>query len=95
MKKQKFTLAEKTDIVMESIKTSISTAELCRKHNIAPTTFGRWMDRFVEGGKASILGRNDKAVAALQKENQDLKRIIGEYAVACDALKKTMGLSKG
>jgi transposase-like protein len=32
----KFTSAEKARIVLESLNTNISTAELCRKYNIHP-----------------------------------------------------------
>ena len=30
---------EKARIVMESLNTGASVAELCRKHNVSPTTF--------------------------------------------------------
>ena len=39
MVKSKFTPDQKVQIVLESIKTNISTAELCRKHNLHPQTF--------------------------------------------------------
>ena len=38
---------DKARIVMEFINTSISDAELCCKHNISPTTFQDWKDRFL------------------------------------------------
>ena len=39
MTKTKFTPDQKIQIVLESIKTGIGTAELCRKHNVHPQTF--------------------------------------------------------
>ena len=36
---------------MEFINTSISATELCHKHNISPTTFQDWKDKFLQGGK--------------------------------------------
>ena len=52
MVKSKFTPEQKIQIVLESIRTSISTAELCRKHNVHPQTFHNWKQRFMESGKA-------------------------------------------
>ncbi len=52
---------DKAIIVMEFINTSISAAELCRKHNISPTTFQDWKDKFLQGGKeAFLLNKEDK-----------------------------------
>ena len=42
MTKTKFTPEQKIQIVLESIKTNIGMAELCRKHNVHPTTFQAW-----------------------------------------------------
>ena len=48
---------EKVRIIMESINTHITPAELCRKHNINPASFTRWRDIFFECGKAGIKNR--------------------------------------
>ena len=37
-----FTPEQKIQIIPESIKTNIGTAELCHKHNVHPTTFQTW-----------------------------------------------------
>ena len=71
---------DKARIVMEFINTSISAAELCRKHNISPTTFQDWKDKFLQGGKT----KNHV------KDVENLKRIIGEITVVNDVLKKTL-----
>jgi transposase-like protein len=95
MVKSKFTSAEKSRIVLESLNTNISTAELCRKHNIAPQTFYSWKERFVEGGKASLNGTpNGDVCKNLQKENDSLKKFIGEITIANDILKKTLEAHK-
>lgn len=91
MTKTKFTPDQKIQIVLESIKTGIGTAELCRKHNVHPQTFQAWRQKFMDAGKAGLgsYGRSDP-VKAIKKENGDLKRIIGELTIANDALKKTL-----
>ena len=91
MVKGRFTSAEKVRIVLEFFNTNISTAELCRKHNLSPQTLYQWRDRFVEGGKASLNGTpNGDVCNNLQKENDSLKKLIGEITIANDILKKTL-----
>ena len=91
MVKSKFTSAEKSRVVLESLNTNITTAELCRKHNIAPQTYYQWRDKFIAGGKASLNGTpNGDICKNLQKENDSLKRLIGEITIANDILKKTL-----
>ena len=51
---------DKAKIVMEFINTSISAAELCRKHNISPTTFQDWKDKFLQRGRQALLNKGDK-----------------------------------
>ena len=95
MVKGRFTSAEKSRVVLESLNTNISTAELCRKHNLSPQTFYQWRDRFVEGGKASLNGTpNGDVCNNLQKENDSLKKFIGEITIANDILKKTLEAHK-
>ncbi|MGH2613111.1 MAG: transposase [Rhabdochlamydiaceae bacterium] len=81
---------EKIRIVMESITTNITVAELCRKYNIQPPAFYQWKERFMEGGKMALTGRNGDAAKHLQKENESLKRIVGELTMANDLFKKTL-----
>ncbi len=88
---KKWNASEKTRIVMESLTTSISVAELCRKHNVSPNTFHPWRERFLEAGKNAFAVAPDGNVCRqLQKENENLKRLIGELTIANDAFKKTL-----
>ena len=88
---KKWTASEKTRIVMESLTTNISIAELCRKHNLSPNTFYPWRERFLESGKDAFLGSPDSSTyKQLRKENENLKRLIGELTIANDAFKKTL-----
>lgn len=88
---KKWTASEKARIVIESLTTSINTAELCRKHNLSPNTFYPWKDRFLESGKNAFSGAPDGNICKqLQKENDSLKHLIGELTIANDAFKKTL-----
>lgn len=91
MVRSKFTPQEKARIILESLNTNISAAELCRKYNVSPPTFYQWKEKFVEGGRASLSGAsNGDACRSMRKEIDNLKRIIGELTVANDAFKKTL-----
>ena len=80
---------DKARIVMEFFSTNITTAELCRKHNVSPATFQDWKGMFLHGGKQALLNRGDVAKSHAG-EVENLKRIIGEITVANDILKKTL-----
>ena len=96
MTKTEFTPEQKIQIVLESIKTNIGTAELCRKHNVHPPTFQTWRRQFLDAGKARLAqhGNADPAKTS-KREIDNLKRIIGELTVANDVLKKTLEESRG
>jgi len=83
---------DKVRVVMESINTSISMSELCRKYGIVPTTFYQWKEKFLEAGKLGLSGglnnKNGGASRELELENERLKKLIGELTIANDALKK-------
>ena len=78
-------------MVLESIKTNIGTAELCRKHNVHPQTFHTWRQKFMDAGKACMSqhGKSNQ-IRFMKKENDSLKRLVGEQVMALDILKKTL-----
>ena len=73
----KFTPEQKIQIVLESIKTNIGTAELCRKHNVHPQTFHTWRQKFMDAGKTSLSqhGKSNQ-IKFMKKENDNLKRLV-------------------
>ncbi len=91
MSKKTWSAQDKIEIVMEQFNTNIETAELCRRHSLSPRTFYQWRERFLQAGCASLSGRGHKSTEEQQqKEIESLKKIVGEYAVANAALKKTL-----
>ena len=72
MTKTKFTPEQKIQIVLESIKTNISMAELCRKHNVHPPTFQTWRQQFLDAGKARLAhhGNADPTEASKKRDRQ-------------------------
>ena len=91
-KRTRFTPDEKVRIVLQTFNPETSVAELCRRHNLAPRTVYAWKERFLEVGRSSFEGADaGRREQRHNREVSDLKRLIGEYAVANAALKKTLG----
>lgn len=82
---------EKIRIVMESLNTNISLAELCRKYNLNAGVFYHWKEKFLEGGRAALMSKGIKdANEELLAENERLKKLIGELTIANDSFKKIL-----
>lgn len=87
----RWTAEQKIAIVMESLNTSISIAELCRKHNVTPNAFYGWKEKFLESGKLGLIGSLKTGPSEeLTRENESLKKLIGELTIANSALKKAL-----
>lgn len=87
----KWTADDKIRIVMESLTTNITVAELCRKYNVKPNVFYTWKQRFMEGGKLALTStKHENVNKDLAAENERLKKLIGELTIANDAFKKTL-----
>ena len=89
---ERFTFEQKEQIVIESF-TATNIAELCRRHGVSVAQFHRWKERFLEGGRKG-LGESSRG-NEYQKEIDDLKRLVGDQALAIDALKKSRPGRKG
>ena len=88
-KKSKWSTDEKVRIVLQTFNSETSMAELCRQHNLQPRTIYTWNEKFLDAGTSSFDCSNMSLLAKRhKKEISSLKRTIGEYAVANDALKK-------
>ncbi len=91
-KKSKWSTDEKVRIVLLTFNSETSMAKLCKQHNLQPRTVYTWKKKFLDAGKISFDSSNISSLTKRhKKEISSLKRIIGEYAVANDALKKTAG----
>ena len=90
-KKSQVSTDEKVRIVLQTLNPQASMAEICREHNLVPRTVYGWKEKFLAGGRGSLEGSDaSKQAKRHKKEIASLKRIIGEYAVVNDALKKAL-----
>jgi transposase len=88
------TVEEKLMIVLEGLKESTNISELCRRHGISQTSFYKWRDKFLEGGKDS-LAVNSSRLSSTEAEKAkiaELERVIGQQAVEIQVLKKNLKL---
>lgn len=90
--KSRWTTEQKVVVVMESLNTNVSIAELCRKYNVTPNAFYGWKEKFIQAGKLGLSGssKNGNPDGELLAEVDRLKRLIGELTIANDALKKAL-----
>lgn len=87
----RWTSEEKIRIVMESMNTNISLAELCRKYNLNPGVFRYWKDKFIHAGKLGLSGSSIKdPVKDKEAEINHLKKLIGELTIANEAMKEVL-----
>jgi transposase len=85
MVKSSWTSDEKIRIVLESLNTDVSIAELCRKHGVRPPAFYSWREKFVKGGKLALSGQLRDPAKEKEAEIERLKKLIGELTIANDA----------
>ena len=57
---RRWTPEDKTRIVMESLTTNITVAELCRKYNLNQNVFYNWKQKFIEGGRMALSGSSKR-----------------------------------
>lgn len=86
-------LEEKLVIVLEGMK-DVNVSELCRRHGISQTSYYKWRDKFLEGGKTALANGSTAhhASEADKARTAELERVIGRQAVEIQVLKKNLKL---
>ena len=93
MQRKKYSDEFKQQIIKEAIETG-NCSIVARKHNLIPSNVARWVRTHSNGNNsASKNYYPDKNSKELAKENEQLKKILGEkeleIAILRDRLKKT------
>jgi len=93
MARKKWSAEQKQKIVIAGLRNDMSAAELCRRHGVSDVMYYKWRKTFLEGGLNGLKrnGKVSSGEAARQRENEDLKALIGELTVENRFLKKIQG----
>jgi len=79
--KKRFT-EEQIARILKEAEEGMAAIDVCRKHNISEQTFYRWKSKY-GGMEVSEV----KRLKALEKENEELKKIVAEQALDIRMLK--------
>ena len=90
MAKRVWSVDEKKQIVLAGLKSEGSIGELCRRWGVHQTQYYRWKSLFIEGGTEALKnnGQLTSREANLQRENEELRQIIGDLTIENRLLKK-------
>jgi len=79
--KKRFT-EEQIIKVLNEAKMGLKVEEVCRKHGISQPTYYNWKSKYVGMTVSEV-----KRLRALEKENQQLKKLVAELSLDNAALK--------
>jgi transposase-like protein len=95
-KPSRWNAEKRYQIVKEALSQKEPVGQIARRHQVSEGLIYRWRDKFFEGGKAALAfdGRNGNhsEKVALERQVEDLQKLIGEQAVEIRFLKR---LSRG
>lgn len=91
-KPSRWNAEKRYQIVKEALSQKEPMGQIARRHQVCEGLIYRWRDKFFEGGKAALAfdGRNGSRgeTAALERQVEDLQKLIGEQAVEIRFLKR-------
>ncbi len=83
----------KEAIVLAVLRGEISVAEAARQHGVNESLVHTWKANFLEGGRTRLAtAKQDHGQAALERENDRLKRILAEKELELDISRKVRRL---
>ena len=85
---------DKIRIVMEGLRGEQTVADLCRQEGIYKAAYYLWLKVFLEAGKKRLQGdcqreATGSEVKDLQRENDELKRMVAELTLENRRFKKS------
>lgn len=91
-KASQLTADERLALILESFRSEQSIADLCRTHGITQTTFYKWRDKFLAGGKRALVENGQPSNTVDKARIEELERVIGKQTVEIQVLKKNLNL---
>jgi transposase-like protein len=90
-KPSRWTGEKRYQIVKEALSHKEPVGQIARRHQVSEALIYRWREKFFEGGKAALAfeGRGSGAEkAAVERQVEELQKLIGEQAVEIRFLKR-------
>ena len=91
-KPSRWAAEKRYQIVKEALSQKEPLVQVARRHQVSEALIYRWRDKFYEGGKAALAFDGRKGSqgekAALERQVEDLQRLIGEQAIEIRFLKR-------
>jgi transposase len=91
-KPSRWTAEKRYQIVKEALSQKEPMGQIARRHQVSEALIYRWREKFYEGGKAALAfdGRRGSGgeKAALERQMEELQKLIGEQAVEIRFLKR-------
>jgi transposase-like protein len=88
-----WTIAQKLTLILAALRDEHSVAALARQHRVREQPIYRWNAPFLEGGRQALSGAKAPGTdQRLQREHDQLKKLLGEKALEIDILKKLSSL---
>jgi transposase len=91
-KPSRWTAEKRYQIVKEALSQKEPMAQIARRHQVSEALIYRWREKFYDGGKAALAfdGRPGSGgeKAALERQVEELQKLIGEQAVEIRFLKR-------
>jgi transposase-like protein len=91
-KPSRWTAEKRYQIVKEALSQKELIGQIARRHQVSEALIYRWREKFFDGGKAALAFEGQRGSgrekAALERQVEELQKLIGEQAVEIRFLKR-------
>ena len=88
-KRRNFTPEFKAEVVLETLSSESSQAEVCRKpHNLSDEQLSKWKRQLLENAETPLFEPADKQSDASAERITQLEQLVGRLTLALDIQKK-------
>ena len=92
-RKGKWTVEQKTELVLATLRGEAGVTELARKHGVAASQIHTWKAEFLRAGQAALRGAEGKTEnKQLEAQVEKLEQLLGRKVVELEIAKKVRGL---
>ncbi len=85
-KRRTFTAAFKSECVLEVLTGDLTSADICRAHQLSPQQLAEWKAEFL--ANAPLVFQRDRESEVLAERVYALERVVGRLTLELDAAKK-------